>query len=322
MTIFDPFELTLIPPNHFSFGGLDRDVIVREREDCLDFILRLPETRIVPVWRSHNLFSVTGETGATPIPVYLSPEEAAALTVIAKDMVYLGKQNCDDIIISYLAIDISILDKDKATKKLASWGKFADLREIGPLIGGVDGSILAYARGMMFWHSRNKFCSVCGAATIAIKGGHQRNCTKKGCNSLHFPRTDPAVIMLVHDGDRALLGRQKIWSDGVYSTLAGFVEPGETIEHAVAREVYEEAGIIVKNITYQHSQPWPFPSSLMLGFTAEACTKIININDDEIDDAQWFTREEIHNFEAQKKFLPRKLSISRRLIDDWLSDHL
>ena len=128
------------------------------------------------------------------------------------------------------------------------------------------------------------------------------------------------MIMLVHDGDRVLLGRQKIWPDGLYSTLAGFVEPGETIEHAVAREVYEEAGIIVKNISYQHSQPWPFPSSLMLGFTAEASTKIININDEEIENAQWFTREEILNFELQGKFLPRKVSISRRLIDDWLSE--
>ena len=143
---------------------------------------------------------------------------------------------------------------------------------------------------------------------------------KNGCTSPHFPHTDPAVIMLVHDGDRVLLGHHKIWPDGVYSTLEGFVEPGETIEHGVAREVYEEARFIVKYISYQHSQPCSFPSSLMLGFTAEACTKIINFNDEEIDDAKWFTREEILNFELQGKFLPRKVSISRRLIDDWLSD--
>jgi len=322
MTIFNPFELTLLAPNHFGFGGLDRDVLAREHENCLDLILRHPETRIVPVWHSRNLFSETGETGATPVPAYLTPEEAAGLIGIAKDQVYLGKQTREDTFISYLAIDISNLEEDEATNKLVSWGKFADLREIGSLIGGIEGSILAYARGMMFWHSRNRYCSVCGAPTIATKGGHQRNCTKNGCTSLHFPRTDPAVIMLVHDGNRVLLGRQKIWPDGLYSTLAGFVEPGETIEHAVAREVYEEAGIIVKNISYRHSQPWPFPSSLMLGFTAEACTKIININVEEIDNAQWFTREEILNFELQGKFLPRKVSISRRLIDDWLSEPL
>ena len=318
MKIFDPYELTLRAPNHFSFGGLDRDVISREESNCLDFVLERPETRIVPIWRSLNLFSGALETGKTPVPAYLSTEEATDLIKIAKNQVYLGKQNVANTLISYLAIDISSLEEDEATNKLAPWGKFADLREIGPLIGGIEGSILAYARGIIFWHSRNGYCGVCGKATIATKGGHQRNCTKKGCACLHFPRTDPAVIMLVKDGDRVLLGRQKIWPAGLYSTLAGFVEPGETIEHAVAREVYEEAGIIVKDITYQHSQPWPFPSSLMLGFTAEACTKKINLNDAELEDAKWFTRSEMLNFEEQEKFLPRKVSVSRRLIDDWL----
>ena len=318
MKIFDPYELTLRAPNHFSFGGLDRDVISREESNCLDFVLERPETRIVPVWRSLNLFSGALETGKTPVPAYLSTEEATDLIKIAKNQVYLGKQNVANTLISYLAIDISSLEEDEATNKLAPWGKFADLREIGPLIGGIEGSILAYARGIIFWHSRNGYCGVCGKATIATKGGHQRNCTKKGCACLHFPRTDPAVIMLVKDGDRVLLGRQKIWPAGLYSTLAGFVEPGETIEHAVAREVYEESGIIVKDIIYQHSQPWPFPSSLMLGFTAEACTKKINLNDAELEDAKWFTRSEMLNFEEQEKFLPRKVSVSRRLIDDWL----
>ena len=318
MKIFDPYELTLRAPNHFSFGGLDRDVISREESNCLDFVLERPETRIVPVWRSLNLFSGALETGKTPVPAYLSTEEATDLIKIAKNQVYLGKQNVANTLISYLAIDISSLEEDEATNKLAPWGKFADLREIGPLIGGIEGSILAYARGIIFWHSRNGYCGVCGKVTIATKGGHQRNCTKKGCACLHFPRTDPAVIMLVKDGDRVLLGRQKIWPEGLYSTLAGFVEPGETIEHAVAREVYEESGIIVKDIIYQHSQPWPFPSSLMLGFTAEACTKKINLNDAELEDAQWFTRSEMLNFEEQEKFLPREVSVSRRLIDDWL----
>jgi NAD+ diphosphatase len=316
--IFDPYELTHRAPNHFSFGGLDRDVISREESNCLDFVLERPETRIVPVWRSLNLFSGALETGKTPVPAYLSTEEATDLIKIAKNQVYLGKQNVANTLISYLAIDISSLEEDEATNKLAPWGKFADLREIGPLIGGIEGSILAYARGIIFWHSRNGYCGVCGKVTIATKGGHQRNCTKKGCACLHFPRTDPAVIMLVKDGDRVLLGRQKIWPAGLYSTLAGFVEPGETIEHAVAREVYEEAGIIVKDIIYQHSQPWPFPSSLMLGFTAEACTKKINLNDAELEDAKWFTRSEMLNFEEQEKILPRKVSVSRRLIDDWL----
>ena len=318
MIIFDPSELTLLTPNHFSFGGLDRDVILREKANCLDSVLENPETRIVPIWRSLNLLSNTVETGTTPVPAYLSIQEAKDLIEIAKNQVYLGKQAVDRTFISYLAIDISSLGENEATNKLAAWGEFADLREIGPLIGGIDGSILAYARGIMFWHNRNGYCGVCGTPTIATKGGHQRNCTKKGCACLHFPRTDPAVIMLVKDDERVLLGRQKVWPDGLYSTLAGFVEPGETIEHAVAREVYEEAGIIVKNIIYQYSQPWPFPSSLMLGFTAEASTKSIKLNDAELEDAQWFTRNEMLNFEVQGNSLPRKVSVSRRLIDDWL----
>ena len=318
MIIFAPSELTQRTPNHFSFGGLDRDVITREKDNCLDYVLANPETRIVTIWRSLNLFSNNVKTGAPPVPAYLSIQEAKDLIEIAKNQVYLGKQAVDSTFISYLAIDISSLEENEATNNLAAWGEFADLREIGPLIGGIDGSILAYARGIMFWHSKNGYCGVCGTPTIATKGGHQRNCTKKGCACLHFPRTDPAVIMLVKDDDRVLLGRQKIWPDGLYSTLAGFVEPGETIEHAVAREVYEEAGIIVKNIIYQQSQPWPFPSSLMLGFTAEACTKIIKLNDAELEDAQWFTRNEMLNFEVQGNSLPRKVSVSRRLIDDWL----
>ena len=318
MIVFDPYELTPNTPNHFSFGGLDRDVIARENEDCINLVLGLSNTRIFPVWHYKNLFCETGENGKIPAPAYLSPDEATDLIKIASNKVYLGKRTDKDTEISYLAIDISCLEEDKATSILASWGKFADLREISPLVGGVEGSILAYAKAMMFWHSRTGFCCICGGATIVTKAGHQRNCTKKSCTSIHFPRIDPAVIMLVYDCNKILLGRQKIWPDGLYSTLAGFVEPGETIEHAVAREVYEEVGIIVKDITYQHSQPWPFPSSLMLGFTAEAHTKNINYNDSEIEDAQWFEREEILNFEKQKKLLPRKLSVSRRLINDWL----
>lgn len=318
MKVFDPYELSSRSPNHLSYGGLDRDTITRERVDCFDFVLKLPETKIIPVWRSRNLFSKTGESGEIPKPAYLSTIEGAELLKIANNLVYLGKQKGESNLISYLAVDISCLDEDTAISKLDEWGKFADLREISPLIGGVEGSILAYARAMMFWHNRTAFCSVCGYSTIATKGGHQRNCSDKRCASLHFPRTDPAVIMLVHDRDKILLGRQKIWPDGLYSTLAGFVEPGESVEHAVAREVFEETGIIVKNINYRYSQPWPFPSSLMLGFNAEAYTKKIIFNDKEIEDAQWFTKEDILNFEMKGKFLPRKLSVSRRLIEEWI----
>ena len=321
MTVFDPYKITFRKPNHLSFGGLDRDVLNREREDFVDLVLKNSITRILPVWRSKNLFSDTGKTGSSPMYAYLSPKEASDLIKIANIHVYLGKQMGRDTEIPYLAIDISSLNEAQAFKKLVSWGKFRDLREISPIIGGIEGSILAYAKAMIYWNYRNGFCSVCGAKNISTKAGHQRNCSNQECGNLHFPRTDPAVIMLVQDGEKSLLGRQKVWPDGLYSTLAGFVEPGETIEHAVAREVFEEAGIIVKNITYQYSQPWPFPSSLMLGFKAVAQTNNINCNYSEIEDAQWFTREEVLNFEKQGKSLPRKLSVSRRLIEDWISSN-
>jgi NAD+ diphosphatase len=317
--IFDPFELTGLKPNHLGFGGLDRAAPAREQENLLEEILRHPGTLIVPIWRNLNLFSETGGKDSRPIPAFISADQSSTLIDIAENFVYLGKRNVSGNTIAYLAIDISVLDEEQSAIQLAAWGQFADLRNISPLIDGVDGSILAYARAMLYWHSRNGFCGVCGAQTKASKCGHQRDCTNKECASPHFPRTDSAVIVLIHDQDRVLLGRQHFWPEGMYSLLAGYVEPGETIEHAVAREVFEESGIIVKNIKYQHSQPWPFPASLMLGFTAEASTKIINHNGDEIEDVQWFTKDELLNFGTQEKSLPRELSVSRRLINDWLS---
>ena len=132
--------------------------------------------------------------------------------------------------------------------------------------------------------------------------------------------SDPAVIMLIYKDDKILLGRQKVWPSGMYSTLAGFVETGETIENAVRREVLEEAGIKIKNIQYHSSQPWPFPASIMLGFYAEASSTKIKLDANEVEDVQWFSRKEVINFSHQNKFLPRKISIARRLIDDWINE--
>jgi len=318
MNIFDPYELTGMKPNHLGFGGLDRGFEFHDDKDCIQKLLKSEETLIVPVWRTLNLFSKIGVKEGKPLPAYLPVDEASSLVSISDHQVFLGRQELEGKTPAYLAIDISELEKEDAENRLAEWGSLKDLRNISPLIDGVDGSILAYARAMIYWHSRNQFCGVCGNRTKPSKCGHQRDCVKNECDSSHFPRTDSAVIVLVYDHDRALLGRQHFWPEGMYSLLAGYVEPGETIEHAVAREVFEESGIIVKNIKYLHSQPWPFPSSLMLGFTAEAVTEKIHYNDNEIEDVQWFTRDMMLDFKSQGKFLPRELSISRRLINDWL----
>jgi len=318
MNILDPYELTGTKPNHLGFGGLDRGVEFHEDKDCIQKLLKSEETLIVPVWRTLSLFSEIGGKEEKPLPIFLPVDEASSLISVSNFQVFLGRQKFTGKTHAYLAVDISALDEKEVENRFAEWGSFKDLRNISPLIDGVEGSILAYARAMIYWHSRNQFCGVCGKQTKTSKCGHQRDCTNRECSSSHFPRTDSAVIVLVHDHDLALLGRQHYWPEGMYSLLAGYVEPGETIEHAVAREVFEESGIIVKNIKYLHSQPWPFPSSLMLGFSAEAGTKKINLNNNEIEDVQWFTRDEMIDFKSHGKFLPRELSISRRVINDWL----
>jgi NAD+ diphosphatase len=213
---------------------------------------------------------------------------------------------------AFFAVDLSSLD---APLPPGTDGSFEDLRRMGGLLPADDAAILAHARGLMHWRTRHRFCGVCGAVCVPEQAGHVMACAA-GCGTHHFPRTDPAVIMLVTHGDRALLGQPARFRDRrIFTTLAGFVEPGETLEEAVAREVFEEAGIRVANVRYQSSQPWPFPASIMLGFTADAVTQEITIDPHEIVEARWFSREEL---EAPVDFgLPPPISIARRLIDDW-----
>ncbi len=151
------------------------------------------------------------------------------------------------------------------------------------------------ARSMVDWHARHRFCARCGGATRLAKGGWQRNCSSDSCQAEHFPRVDPVTIMLVQHGDTLLLGRQPRFPEGNYSALAGFVEPGETIEEAVAREVFEEAGVRVRDVSYVMSQPWPFPSSLMIGCLAHADDAALTVDKTELDDARWFTRAEVED---------------------------
>jgi len=199
--------------------------------------------------------------------------------------------------------------------------RFADLRQLAGRLAREDGALLALARAMMFWHSRHRFCGACGAPTRSEEAGHMRRCTDAACNTMHFPRTDPAVIMLVTDGERALLGRNKNFVAGMYSTLAGFVEPGESLEDAVKREVREEAAIEVGAVHYHSSQPWPFPANIMLGFYAEAVSTEIALEDGELADAQWFDRTWLRSHVDDNSFrLPRRDSIARRMIGDWLAD--
>ena len=187
-----------------------------------------------------------------------------------------------------------------------------------------DATILAYARGMCTWHSNNLFCGKCGQKTHSEDAGHLRVCENKGCLTKFFPRIDPAVITLVEhpDGKKCLLGRQSNWPLGMYSVVAGFLEIGESLEECVVREVMEETGIKVESVIYQGSQPWPFPSSLMLGFVAKALNSDFSPSDDELEEILWVTREDLNGYGEMNdgvigKKLPNSYSIARQLIEQW-----
>ena len=195
-----------------------------------------------------------------------------------------------------------------------SW---AGLREVGAELGDLDAGLLVQAVGIIEWHERNRFSPMTGAATVVERAGWTQRDPENGREV--FPRTDPAVIMLVHDGgDRCVLGRQAVWPAGRFSILAGFVEPGESAEAAVAREVAEEVGIEVTDVRYVASQPWPFPQSLMLGFTARAVDLELRPDHDEIEEARWFSREELRSGTGPQA-LPPAVSIARTIIDRWVA---
>ncbi len=305
----------------YAGGDLDRAGLFRKDESWILEKLAHPDSRIVPVWRSRNL--VTG-LGTDPQTHLVGRMEASEILEMSSEITLLGISGET----AYFAADISSLEEDRA-HALVIQGEFVDLRLVGPLLGVQESALMAYARGMLHWHQKHQHCGLCGAPTKSFEGGHVRKCTSTECGAPTFPRTDPAVIMLItyqpaSGPAQCLLGRQAVWPEGNYSTLAGFVEPGESLEEAVAREVHEEAGIHIKNVTYQASQPWPFPASIMLGFWGEAVTTDIQIDEHEIEDAQWFDAPDLRNFgewgnEEATRRLPRKDSIARFLIETWLS---
>ncbi|MBV9554529.1 MAG: NAD(+) diphosphatase, partial [Alphaproteobacteria bacterium] len=288
-----------------------------------------PGSQFVPVWRSQNL--VLDLTDAEPRAIVFGAGHAVALLgdddaevhLAQGRIVFLGEIEAR----AHFALDLSAHETplDLASPALAASGiasdgaRFADLRQLAGRLARHEGALLALARAMVWWHSRHRFCGLCGSPTLSEEAGHMRRCTNPDCKTMHFPRTDPAVIMLVSDGERALLGRNKNFPPGMYSTLAGFVEPGESLEDAVAREVREETGVEVGLVTYHSSQPWPFPANIMLGFHAEAATSEVQVDYGELEDAKWFERDWLLAHADDNSFrLPRLDSIARRLVEDWL----
>jgi NAD+ diphosphatase len=200
-------------------------------------------------------------------------------------------------------------------------GRPAGLREAATELPAGEAALAAYAGSLLAWHRRHRFCANCGAPTEPRDGGHERVCPS--CEAHHFPRTDPVVIVRVTDGaDGLLLGRQARWPEGRFSLIAGYVEPGETLEEAVSREVVEESGVAVDSVSYIASQPWPFPSSLMLGFSAVAARGDPSPADDELAEVRWFEREEVERAARGEGplLLAPPYSIARRLIDEWLAE--
>ncbi|HYC03924.1 MAG TPA: NAD(+) diphosphatase [Azospirillaceae bacterium] len=297
--------------NAYTGATIDRASEYRKNGDWL--AERLAGGRITAFWRGKHL--VTGPREA-PVPALLPPDAGWWRDHAPHGPAFLGLEGGE----AWFAVDLSSIEEPEAHPELTALGALVDLRTLSPALDPATAGLFAYARGLLHWQDRHRFCGVCGHPARVEEGGHVRRCTNAACATAHFPRTDPAVIVLIHDGgDRCLLGRQPRFPPGWYSTLAGFVEPGESLEQAVAREMREESGLEVTDVRYHSSQPWPFPASLMLGFHARANGGTLRVDGEELEDARWFDRAFLLAHEPSETFrLPPRDSISRRLIEDWM----
>ena len=286
-------------PSRITFSGVpvDRLSIMRGDARALETALDSARARVLPVWRTRCLV-------ARGRAVRLSTDE------FERDPnnppIFLGRQEDTYLFAAPLP--------EQASPSGSLPGEFMGLRELASRVPEGDAALLAYARAMVIWQTTHRFCGVCGHPNRPKEGGFVMACTREGCGHRSFPRLDPAVIVLVHQKNACLLGRKQEWPEPFYSTIAGFVEPGESLEDAVRREIAEETNIRAGNCTYIGSQPWPFPAALMLGFHALADSTEIRCNDRELADARWFTRDELA---AGAVRLPPRESIAWRLIQAW-----
>jgi NAD+ diphosphatase len=319
-----------IPPlsavlNFYAGSPLDRMAALRTDEDAVAALLAHPDSLFVPVWRGRHLVSEQDGAPRAAFPagkaLNLSPDEVAALPWA---LLGFDRPEGDPERRPLFALGLDPLDLDPAepapdfSPLPAALGRFSELRPVAAELEPEHASILAHARGMLHWRATHRFCGICGAPTRPEHGGHRLSCLN---NHQHFPRTDPAVIMLVHHQNRILMARNVRFGERrVFSVLAGFVEPGESLEEAVAREVWEETGIRVADVRYHSSQPWPFPGSIMLGFSAEALSPEIAIDGEEIVEAFWATPDQLRSPDAHDFLLPGRGSIALRMIQDWLGD--
>jgi len=313
----------IIPPptDPHVFGGnqLDRASHLRREDDVIAELRARDDARYLPLWSLRPLVDVDG-------PPLLGWQKMSGLKWIADDdadLVFLGLEDGA----ARFAIGLDHKDNPAKGGPLDGRGSFVDVRTIAPQLSQGDAAIVAQARSVIDWHDRHRYCANCGKQTDAASAGNTRVCP--GCKAEHFPRTDPVSIMLVVKDGKCLLGRKSEWPPGMYSALAGFIEPGETIEEAVRREVFEEAGVHTGKVRYASSQPWPFPSSLMMGCIAEGLSDDIAIDTDELEDAAWFSREQV--VEGMERVLttepgdglfrmPNPIAIAHQLARTWLEE--
>jgi NAD+ diphosphatase len=275
----------------FASVPIDRDESWRERAGAGEFDIESAQ---------RHYLSSAGEVLLSPPPISVEPVLRLWLGTIDEQPV---------------VVDVVDRQRDAALGD----SQWLDLRLAARSMSERDG-IAAYARALMHWHDKHRFCGACGAPTTILQGGHRRRC--ESCGTLQFPRIDPAIITLVEHQGKCLLGRQPGWPERRYSVLAGFVEPGESLEDAVRREVFEEAGVRLADIEYHSSQPWPFPSSLMLGFVARATAPTLNIGA-ELEHALWIGADELRAAVAADEIkLPPRVSVSAALIADWMAREL
>jgi len=294
--------------NQFTAVRLNREVELRNNAQWVTRMLRDPETRLVPLWRSRCLLE-SGQDGTTAI--YMSPVELAQPDRIQPPTL-LGNDGKRE----YFAVSVTDSQKDTILEKLPG-ASFADLRRASLDMAAKHAGILAYAKALHYWQHRHAFCGHCGNPNLLRSAGHRMICSNDECARESFPRIDPAIIVLVTHKDACLLGRNAKWTAKHFSTLAGFVEPGESLEDAVVREVYEEVQVHLENIRYVSSQPWPFPASAMCGFYAEAMDRNAGTSE-EVEQTRWFTVESLTlAVLADEVRLSPPVSIAFRLLADW-----
>ena len=294
----------------FAGSPLDRAGLRRRDAAWIAAQLEREESRFLPFWRLNVLVRAEKPELAWATSAIRAAQEPRTGPVL------LGVRDG----VAHFAVDLSPLEAPVGELGLAGVAQFLELRAAAATLPAGDAAIAAQGRQMLDWHARHRFCAVCGRSTQAKEAGYMRECDE--CDAQHFPRTDPVVIMLVESGEKCLLGRQAAWPTQMYSALAGFVEAGESIEEAVRREVHEEAGIAVGEVRYFASQPWPFPSSLMIGCHAEAVSDDVVIDKSEIEDARWFDRAELKSMlmrqHPQELSTPPPIAIAHHIIRDFV----